>query len=356
MLSRYLVKEVYSLLIATITVLLLLFICNQFVHYLNSAANGKLTAKAVMQLMALQIPLLLAYLLPLALFLSILLGYGRLYTDNEMTILFACGVSKLQLLTVTAKLALVVATMVMLLMLFLEPKLAWYRDHIFTQSALASPIEKLFPGRFQTFADGKWVFYIEKISRNHEKMHNIFMARVPTKDSVTTSPWIIVAARDAKTMLDKNNDSFLVFNDGHRYQGIPGQQQLNMVKYTNYGLKITGGEPNQHNLVETLATKELWQMRNTNREAAIELQWRLAMPISVWILLIFALPLSQVKPRQGRYWRLLPAILIYITYADLIFIGQSLLQKGTIPISMGLWPVHGFMLVLAIFCWLLLRR
>ena len=84
---RYLCRELFSHLLAITVVLLMILITNQFVHYLKGAASGEITMTAVIQMVSLQVPLLLGYLLPLALYLSILIAYGRLHVDHEMVVL-----------------------------------------------------------------------------------------------------------------------------------------------------------------------------------------------------------------------------------------------------------------------------
>lgn len=61
-----------------------------------------------------------------------------------------------------------------------------------------------------------------------------------------------------------------------------------------------------------------------------------------------AVPLSRVNPRQGRFLKLLPAILIYMTYLALLIAARGALDKGKIPPQLGLWWVHGVFLVLGL--------
>jgi len=129
---------VYSTLLATTFILLIILLSNEFVHYLSHAASGKLTAHAVLQLMTLEIPELLGLLLPLGLFIGILLAYGRLYVDSEMTVLFACGISRVRLIMITLSFSAVIMILVAAIMLFVEPKVKWYKDHIYAKVAVAS--------------------------------------------------------------------------------------------------------------------------------------------------------------------------------------------------------------------------
>ena len=88
-----------------------------------------------------------------------------------------------------------------------------------------------------------------------------------------------------------------------------------------------------------------------------ELQWRLSIPLLVFIVTLMAVPLSRVNPRQGRFLKLLPAILLYMTYLGLLVAARSALDKGRIPPYVGLWGVHLlFLLVgLALLYWEPLR-
>jgi lipopolysaccharide export system permease protein len=343
---RYLTKEVYATLLAATFVVLLVVIANQFINYLGRAAAGGLPMKAVMQLMSLEMPVLLGYLLPLALFIGILLAYGRLYTDHEMTVLFSCGFSKTKLLVMTLLLSSFIAIIIAVLTLWVEPKLAWYRDRVFAEAAIASPIETVLPGRFQTLNRGQWVFYVGSVSRDHTSLQDVFVAKSP---DVANPTWTIVSAQGGHSWIDpKTGDHFIVLTNGHRYTGLPGERDFQVAQYEQYGMRVQTGNLYIPDQTEFTPTTTLWKERHHNRDAATELQWRLTMPLAAMILAWLAVPLSHIKPRKGRYAKLLPAILIYVVYADLIFVIQAAVKKGSMPPLPGMLWIHGAMALLAL--------
>ena len=63
---------------------------------------------------------------------------------------------------------------------------------------------------------------------------------------------------------------------------------------------------------------------------------------------LLAVPLSYTRPRQGRYIQLLPAIILYILYADLLFVGRSWIQQGVVSGALGLWWLHGLLLLVGL--------
>lgn len=345
-LLRYLGKEVYGALLASTFILLALLISNQFVHYLTQAAAGVIPIRTVMQMMSIQIPLLLGILLPLGLYVGILMSYGRLYTDREMIVLFACGFSKIRLLGYTFGFACIVAGVVAWIMLIVQPSVEKLKRQILLEAATASPLEKVFPGQFIKVGSNL-TFYVQKLSADHQKLYTIFAAQPQAHPNKTV--WNITVAAEGEQMQDpKTQDHFLVLKNGYRYTGVPGQLDFQIVQYKTYGIRIEPNAIPADTRVDTISTKTLWQDRHQRLAYETELQWRLSLPIMALVLTLIALPLSRVDPRQGRFARLLPALLIYTAYLNLLFAGKIWLGKGQIPPYIGLWGIHLIFLGLGI--------
>ena len=92
-----------------------------------------------------------------------------------------------------------------------------------------------------------------------------------------------------------------------------------------------------------------------------ELQWRISLPVSLIVLGLLAVPLSRSSPREGRYARLGIGLLIYIVYANMMSIAGVWVQRGVISEWLGMWWVHGAVVLLALLMlaresgWLTLR-
>jgi len=80
----------------------------------------------------------------------------------------------------------------------------------------------------------------------------------------------------------------------------------------------------------------------------------LAYPLSAFLLVVLALPLSYTTPRKGQFTKLALAIVIYIVYQNLLGVAQNWMVKGTTPPWLGIWWVH-ILLILLIF-WFLTRQ
>ena len=76
---------------AVTLILLVVALTSRFIQYLSQAVAGELASDVLFLLMFYRLPDFLLVILPLALFLGILLAYGRMYADNEMVILISSG-------------------------------------------------------------------------------------------------------------------------------------------------------------------------------------------------------------------------------------------------------------------------
>jgi lipopolysaccharide export system permease protein len=332
-----LLKEITTTLAGLTTILLLIFMSNQFVHYLNRAASGRLPGLAVFQLLMLEIPNLLGLLLPLGFFVAILLAYGRMYADNEMTVLHACGYGPKKLITQTMIMAVVLSAIVLYLMINVAPKVATARTKLIRTSGVQSLIQMIVPQRFKAIEHGKQVIYVQAMARDYTEAENVFFAqRAENKKS-----WNVLWAKSASLQEDEDtNEHYISLVDGSQYEGVPGQADFRVAKFKQYKARLPHPQVSLKDDIRTSPSEELWPINNKNKQKAAEIQWRLSVPLMVITLTLIAIPLSRVNPRQGKFAKLLPALIIYILYANTMFVARDWIIAGKIPTWIGLWWLH----------------
>ncbi len=339
-LFKYIAKEVYTALLAVTLVLVFVFLSNQVVHYLSYAASGKIAASVVFRLISLQLPYLLGLMLPIGLFFGILLALGRLYVDNEMTALFACGMNGRQLLRYIVLISMVVVGVVAFLMLWLNPLIAAKKDRLIASDAPENAlVQTLIPGRFMKSSDGRRVFYVEDVARDHLEARNVFIAEMP-EEGGSQRAWTVVSSASGYQSTDfRSGSQFIVAKEGYRYQGVPGQKDFIIIKFDKYGAKVDQvGSTVMNSHEDAKPTGALLGSSDINDVA--ELQWRLSIPIVALIFAFLAVPLSRVQPRQGRYVQIVPAIVICMVYVNLLFLARAWLERGLLPTWLGLWWAH----------------
>ena len=165
-LTRYLTKEVFKSQIAILFILLLIFFSQQLVRVLGSAANGKVPADLVFSLLGLGMPTMAQLMLPLCLFIAILLTFGRLYAESEITVMRACGVGQRILVRVALILSLLTAGLAAYNALWLSPW-AIQKQAAIVEDAKANPtMGALTSGQFMSTSNNNFVLFIDKINDN----------------------------------------------------------------------------------------------------------------------------------------------------------------------------------------------
>lgn len=337
--------------LATTLMLLVIFVTNQSLQFMQRAASGMLPATEVLHVIALQLPLLLGYLLPLGLYLGVLLTLGRLYLDSEMTVLSACGMSRVKLTSIVFTVAMVVALLVAWLMAFVVPEAQGDINVIMNNAIVTASVEQIIPDRFITLGKKSGIpitFYAGSVE-NHTTLHNVFMVRKIKKlEDPSLEKWdVIVAKLASEKKVDAHSERYLVFDRGYRYSGVPGAKEYRVMQFDQYAIRMTTNEPAHLNAEQYYSFPKLWSQYFTNPNAAAELQWRIAIPICTLIFALIAVPLGEVRPRYGKFTQLIPAILIYVSYVDLIFLARAWIQSGRLSPVLGMWWVHGSAFLLA---------
>jgi lipopolysaccharide export system permease protein len=103
--------------------------------------------------------------------------------------------------------------------------------------------------------------------------------------------------------------------------------------------------------VDTLSTAALIAL--PTRDAMAELLWRIAAPIMCVLLMLLAIPLGFVNPRAGSSANLILALLIFITYSNLVKLTEASVKQGKASFGAASWPLHLVvaLCVLALFAW-----
>lgn len=347
---RYLCRELLGATLAVSAVLLLMVMSGRFVKYLAEAAAGDLSAGILFSLMGYRLPGFLELVIPLGFFVGILLAYGRLYIESEMTVLHACGFSERQLLRYTLVPALLVAAFVASMSLYLTPTGIERTSHLLTADKTRNEFDHLVPKKFVATGGDRAVYYAADLSDDKSTMHDVFLAELGnSRGNMETDHQIVTVAREGVQKIDPETGlRYLVLRDGYRYEGIPGQSDYRQMAFASYEvlLDIPRLRSKASEKLQSMSTAALWKS-DSPRERA-NLHWRFSLPVLVLVVAILAVPLSRTNPRQGRYAKMIPAVLLYIIYLVALQGVRGAIEDGKIEHAWAIWLVHPPFLILGL--------
>ena len=340
--ARYAYRELLGVFLVVALVLLLIGLGGRFIGYLQDAALGKYSADVLFTLLIYRLPEFLQLILPFALFLAVLLTFSRWHADSEMTVLIAAGAAPGRVLSWALAAALLVATIVGLMSLIVTPHFALKLDEALIKQRENREFDALTPGVFHALYRGQRVTYTESMDKKRQNLRNVFIGERRDDGSRTT-----IWAESGTQFEDPITGShFLRLENGHRYEGRPGRGDYRVLAFDSMSQRIeTPDLARREAKIRTVASKDLWTLGGSERMA--ELHWRIALPLITLIASVLAFAQSRVRPREGRFARVLPAMGLFIAYYLTLIVLKGALSDGKVPTLLGLWPVHLLFAVLA---------
>jgi lipopolysaccharide export system permease protein len=186
------------------------------------------------------------------------------------------------------------------------------------------------------------VFYAERVDQEGV-LHNVFVQR-------ESAGRFEVALADTATYTKTSSGAMhlvTLFN-GRRYEGVPGKDDFRVIEFREHGIPIATPEDVRGSLdPDTKPTRLLWGSNDPSDIA--QLQYRASTPLMALVLTLVAVPLSKLRPRQGRYARVGFAIIVYYVYSNLLSAAKIWVEKSDLPPAIGVWWVHAAALALGLY-------
>lgn len=343
-------REVGATWVAVTSVLLIILLSNSLARVLSQAAANDFPRGVVLSLIGLTAAGYLTIIVPIGFYLAIVLGLGRLYHESEMAAIQSCGVGPSGLFRPIGTLGIVVAGLLAWLAFAAVPQASAKAQAIRLEALREAQFGALEPGRFRPFRGGTIVFYAESVDDN-KILHNVsvFIDRPgPEQNQNIVEVW--VAARAQQLGAGQPEQTFMLY-DGRRYEGVPGSGQFRMIQFSEGGIPVPLGDlVAKKGKAEMKSTEEL--LNSSSLADVAELQWRISTPLMALVLMLIAVPLSRLRPRQGRFGRIGFAVLAYFIYYQLLIASKAWIESGALRPELGMWVFHAAAIVFGI--WLLL--
>ena len=338
-LDRYLIREISKPLLLVCGLLIVIFASYSWLKYMTKVAEMPMPPITMISIILLKVAIALEVLLPVSLYLSVILGLGRMHSDSEMIALSACGISPTRIVRVVLMFSIVLALLVGSFSLYLRP---WaYEQSYWLQENAESGfgVSQLEAGHFYERKNGDLVFFANELDEKREVMQNVFIQSV--QDDVVR----IIFAKEALDKIDQTNGKRVsVLLNGYEYKinREGGVQSITQFQEATVHPKEITMEYKR----KAASTSFLFQSDQLPDIA--ELQWRFSTPISTILLSLMAIPLSRVVPRQGKYSKVAMAMIIFVIYYNLHAMTKTWVGQGMIPPVPGIWWVNGLLAIIVL--------
>lgn len=339
--DRYVTREIFFIFAGIVVILILVLMGGSLVRLLQLAAGGDIGKDAVFTLLGLEILRMTGRLVPPAFFFATLFVLGRMYRDNEMTVLASSGIGSGRIFRLVFVLALPVSLATAWLTVFLYPSITYLTTRIKLEQQDAVIVAAMDAGRFVESTRGDIVVYSQSRGGQPGTLERVF---VQYREGGQLA---IVTANNAEHFKDKTTEQrILKLKDGIRYERSRGESTTHsLLDFGEYEMWIN---PSSTERLERRYT--VWPpaalFADGSLRASAELQSRIAYPLSLLAFVLLAVPLSRSLPRQTIHGRIVIAIVVYLVFTGLNEVAATWMVKEVTPRWLGTWWVIGLMVLL----------
>ncbi len=352
-LRRYMTQQVAANTAIVLLFLMALMLGGRLIRYFGIAAEGRLDVGLLFAIIGYNIPTFLELILPLSFFIALMLVLGRMYVDHEMSVLFASGISRGRLTRLMIPLITGLFVFQMGISLLAKPWGLSNSKQIWQTQSLGSLLDLVRPKTF--ISSGNYHLYVDEFDKEKRELKNLYVVQQQTdKSGKIAKNDVIITATRAYQVPSKDTDSSMQLDlfQGRRYELGTNNAKYNQASFEKY--RITLEKPASEKItetnVETQTTAKL--LAHTQKpEVKAELGYRFTMPWLIIIAAMLATPLAQVRPRQGRWLRLLPSVLIFASCAISIISLRTAIGKERISEYAYIWLIVGFIVFALLLNW-----
>jgi len=308
------------------------------------------------------LPKILTFSIPMSALLGILICFGRLSADNEITAMRSSGIGLKNLCSPVLCFATAAGILALWNSNIWSPQalheLVLLKDKIAFKSATTAIQTGVFEERFSDR-----VLYIRDATPDKRYWRGIFLADLSDHDSPKTT----FARRGyISNDIEQNGEPQLHLSKGASYEIKAGKEgTVQVVSFDETTVPLYSGirpppKASKDKRILEMDSLELYEnffspqssMDSdpiTFRKAIIELNRRLALPFAVVVFSILGLPLGVVTKKGGKSVGFVISLVIFLIYFILFSQGIAFSESGHLPAFMGPWVSNLAFLVLGLF-------
>ncbi|OGV54576.1 MAG: hypothetical protein A2X49_11210 [Lentisphaerae bacterium GWF2_52_8] len=288
-------------------------------------------------------PIALSYTIPWAALASIMLVFGRMSADNEITAMRACGISVLQIISPIIIFTFVLTLVCLFLNVELGPRYLGEADDLIKEVGVKQPMALLEPGRPIEF-ENNHIYIQERIGENELRDIQVFRmdeeAKQVEQDITAAKGKIEVDNQGQVLNVILYNATVVVYDkDSQNPRRTFSKQMTFVIDYGENFNKVKIGKR-----IKYLSFKEIFARIIMDKKLGIdttrlevELNQRLALALSPIAFLILGMPLAIRTSRRETSIGLFLSVLLAGLYTSAITICESLYSKPGLYPQFMLW-------------------
>src|SRR5271163_1367096 len=355
LLDKYIGSEVASHSLLGLAVFTFVFFVPQLVRLMDLVVRHSGGFATVALIFLCSLTPVLAFTIPMAVLVGVLIGLGRLSADSEIVALHASGISLRRLLRPIGFVAMGCSLGTLVLTFWLSPAAIRTLQSLEARLLLTQAPYAIQPRVFNEQIP-HYILYVQDVEAAATRWHGVFLA---TSGQAASSN--VTIAQGAQVVADPENNKFeLHLGSGSTHEYDPrAPQHYNVTSFGQSDIPVEISSPvagpknlavsdSERSISELLAEKgPHW------RDARVEFHRRIAFPAACLVFALLGVPIG-VRPRRGgRAAGLILTLVLIGGYYFLFVTGAHMAQQGSVAPWAGIWAGNFAGLILGL---IFLRR
>ncbi len=346
--DRHVLRQVAKPLAGAMAIGLLMLLADRMVRLLDTTLGKKNSFGVVFEMLAYLVPHYLGTAIPAALFLGLLLGFSKMSANSETDAFMASGTGLNRLARPVILLGAFFSALSLLITGWLQPHARYaYRSVVFD----VQNVDVFYLAEEGVFMQaGNRTFIIDKLDRGKSAFERAFIFQDKGGDGSET----VTSSRGSLLDGEAGRRPVLHLEDGHRLtlgqRPDPNAPATPSAEVTAFALADTplgklskdifrprGEDERELTLPELVAHLNAPPPKATLTEVSSELNERLVNAVSILILPFLAIPFAVGSRRSQRAFRLGFALVLIVSYNELIQQGAGAANRGDVSPYVSMW-------------------
>ncbi|MFB6346681.1 MAG: LptF/LptG family permease [bacterium] len=333
--TRYILKQLVLPFLVALFLFTTVLLLVELFNLTDLIINKGVPLFGILLVLAAQIPESFTFTVPMALIMSVVMTYGRLSQDNEITALRMAGYSLQSLIIPPLVVGGVLSVLLVGMHQYGLPQLTNYKEQTLAELQLVNPVGLLQPNTYLEIPP--YTLYAEEV--DGKTMKNVWI-----EDRSQANPQIIVS-RKGRWIKQGEGLYQLVLTDGTLHQQ-GDETSYRVLKFKEQILKFqpqqnqraTGKQGSARTLFQKYLTykklgeqwenakssssKALKRARKRFLEHAVDFHRNLALPLATFFLVLLTAPAGMLTKNFGKLADLIICLGTFVVY----YLGLSLME------------------------------
>ena len=338
----YIWKEILPIFIIGLMTFTIILLMDKILRLIELIVNRGGNITNIFMLLIYISPSFLSFTIPVAVLLGILLTFGRLSGDSEITAFKASGISLYQLFVPISFFSIGAFLMTSFLVFY---GLEWGNHGFISTLKLIAESKPDIEVKERVFNSFKGlVVYVDKVPVQGKKMEGILIYDERTKENINT-----IFAQEGFLISDPQSQGVVIkLLNGNIHRFEPQTNAYQKIDFATYDLKMEMGksianieknlrdhEMSINEIKEEIRKSKAKGEDSTPRE--VELHKRYALPFASLVFGLIGVPLGIQPRRSGRSYGFVFSILILLAYYVSVIALEMLAVRGAVPAFWAGW-------------------